>query len=53
VLFLSAESLKKNSSPAIPKKPVASALPNVFTPGMLTGIAHALSHRSQTQKWRN
>jgi DNA-binding NtrC family response regulator len=53
VLFLSAESLKNNSSPAIPKKPASSASPDVFTPGMLTGITHMLTHRSQTQKCRN
>ena len=53
VLFVSAESLNNSSSELIPKKPASSALPNVFTPRMLMGITHALSHRSQAQKWRN
>jgi DNA-binding NtrC family response regulator len=53
VLFLSAETVKNSFTELIPKKPPISALPNVFTPGMLMGITQALSHRAQAQRWRN
>ena len=50
VLFLSAESIKGDSIEEIPKKPVGSELPNLFTPRMLMGITQTLSHRVQIHK---